>query len=160
MRSISQFDINSSQVLDIRVGFDSKMVADSSFTDAIEKQQFHLYQKRILTGSDHKIGSDDLSIPASISDLGRLFLVDGKSILFLDKKPLLKNKVRVDYLIIDGRSLKFDKIQFEKLNAGKVILGTDLWNRTEEEINTYLIDKNKPFHSIRSDGYFSHIWKK
>ena len=157
---LSQLVVNNHKVLDIRAGFSSKLYADSAFMADQEKQRFHLHQKRILGGSNHRTQDDRLAFSMAESQLGTIIAFHGKSVLVLERMHKLNEALSFDYVFVDGRDMKFEREYFEQIQATRFILGGNLWNRTEEELIKYLEANQQPFHSVKAHGYFSQVWRE
>ena len=157
---ISQLNVSNTQALDLRIGFKSSLVADSSFLDDVEKQRFHLHQKRIRQGSNHRIEEDALQVASAKSSLGELLVIDGKTILLAKNFLPLTKSLGFDWVFIDGRSFQYAEEGLDSLGANRFVLGNNLWSRTENDLMNRLSAENKPFHSLKTDGYFSHLWRK
>lgn len=157
---LSQLSVNNAQVLDMRAGFKSKLIADSAFLDDEEKQRFHLHQKRIASGSNHKIEKDQLKVPKASTPLGQVFTLEGKSILMLNKMIPLNKSLAFDFVFIDSRDFRFKESHFQHIRAEQFIMGNDIWRNTEGDLSVYLTSKNLSFHSLRTEGYFSSVWRR
>ncbi len=157
---ISQLKVNNARVLDLRMGFESKLMSDSAFLADAEKQRFHLHQKRIMYGTNYDVTKDQLSVKSSTTELGEVFFVDGQSVLMIKELKPLNQKLHFDFIFLDGRKLKYESNALDSLSTDQLIIGNNLWRRTEEDLMQHFTARNKPFHSLRTDGYFSHLWRK
>ncbi len=160
----SVLNVSANRVLDFRSGFYSQMVADSLFNEDLDGQRFHLYPKRLRSGSPQSPENDKLIVDEKNTSLGKVFSFEGKRILCLDQKtvPRLNSSARieVDWLILSENALRDlsqlkGKISFEQL----IIDPTNSWY-TDRTLVTQADALNINYHSIRQDGYFSKRWKK
>ncbi len=156
----SHLNVNNSQVLDLRVGFDSKIIADSLFLADDESQRFHLHQKSIISGSNQNIERDELRFPNVPTELGDVFVIEGRTALIMKKSIPLDQELIFDFVFIDGRQFSFDEDFLGSLKAEEYVLGNNLWRNTETDLRTYFETKDLSFHSIKTEGYFSHLWRR
>lgn len=160
----SVMNISANRVFDFRSGFQSTMLSDTSFSKDSQGQRFHMYPKRLLSGSAQQPENDQLSILETHTSLGTVITFDGKSILYLDRKLASRLKssasIDVDWLILGKNALSdLSKIK-ESITFQQLIIDpTNSWY-----VDRALVDQadslNINYHSIRQDGYFSKQWKK
>lgn len=160
----SVMDISSSHVFDLRSGFRSLMIADSTFNRDQKAQRFHLYPKRLLARSKQNPNNDRLKVHQIETPIGDVLVFDGKTILYLNQKVgALSNStsvINVDWLIL-GRNALDDLNQLkETVRFEQVIIdSTNSWyNDQQLVLQADALKIN--YHSIRQDGYFSKRWKK
>ena len=158
----SVLNVSGESVLDFRVGNQSKLVADTSFTQNLDRIQFHLEPMRQLAGSSLLPYNDELGLV--INDLigNQLIVFQGQRILKLNQKLKVEfeRPVEVDYLILSNESVYDlkdleDKLEFHELiidKSNRKFLADKLTNQAEK--------LNLKVHSIYRDGYYSRIWKK
>ncbi|KYG81986.1 competence protein ComEC [Roseivirga ehrenbergii] len=158
----SVLNVSGESVLDFRVGNKSKLVADTSFSQNLDRIQFHLEPKRQLAGSSLLPSEDQLEL--AIEDLNghQLIVFQGQRIFKLNQKIEVEfeRPVEVDYLILSNESVydladlegdfEFQELIIDKSN--RKFLADKLTNQAET--------LNLKVHSIYRDGYYSRIWKK
>ncbi len=154
--------VSNSSVFDFRSGFDSKLIGDSLFTVNEEKQRFHLYPKRLRSGSKQRVADDRLSVQYTSLNGGSIFVFDNRVFLHLDKEvedyEKLKMPIKVDCLIL-GNNVRFDLELLERYVDFKrlIIDSTNNWY-----IDSQLVKKSEAlginYHSIRQNGYYSEQW--
>ena len=94
------------------------------------------------------------------SKLGKVQIIDGNSVLFLKQLIEIDKRVSFDLIFIDGRDFKFNQEYLDKIQANEFVVGSNLLKRTEEQLIDYLETNGRSFHSIKTDGYFSRVWRK
>lgn len=160
----SVLNVSRSQVLDFRSGFQSYLIADSSFHSDDQRQRFHLYPKRLLSGSPLQPMEDELQVEQRSNPFGLAIAFQGKQILYLNKNDIRQldsqTSIEVDWLILGNNALRDlnqldDLIKFDQL----IIDPTNSWF-TDERLTRQADSLNINHHSIRQDGYFSKQWKK
>lgn len=160
----SVMNVSANRVFDFRSGFQSTMLSDTSFAKDNQGQRFHVYPKRLLSGSTQQPENDKLSIVETLTSLGTVITFNGKSILYLDRKLMggLKSSasIDVDWLILGKNALNDlsaieGKIIFHEL----IIDPTNSWY-TDRALVDQADSLNINYHSIRQDGYFSKQWKR
>lgn len=160
----SVMNISANHVFDFRSGFQSTMLSDSSFAKDDQSQRFHLYPKRLLSGSAQQPENDQLCIVETHTSLGTVITFDGKSILYLDRKFVSRLKssasIEVDWLILGKNALNDLRVIEGKVTFHQLIIDpTNSWY-----VDRALVDQadslNINYHSIRQDGYFSKQWKR
>tara|TARA_R100000005_G_C5001629_1_gene208853 strand:+ start:5244 stop:6035 length:792 start_codon:yes stop_codon:yes gene_type:complete len=158
----SVLNVSGESVLDFRVGNKSKLVADTSFSQNLDRIQFHLEPKRQLAGSSLLPSEDQLEL--AIEDLNghQLIVFQGQRIFKLNQKIKVEfeRPVEVDYLILSNESV-YDlkdlegKFEFQELiidKSNRKFLADKLTNQAET--------LNLKVYSVYRDGYYSKIWKK
>lgn len=155
--------ISGNQVMDLRRGFNSHMIADSSFILDTEGQRFHLQPKRLLSGSSASVTADALELDMVSTRLGRLISFDGLRILCLDRNVLSGMEssitIEVDWLIL-GRDVLKDlddlngKVLFEEL----IIDPSNSWY-TDQKLASQARQLKLKYHSVRQEGYYTSQWR-
>ena len=160
----SVMDVSGSNVLDFRSGFESYLLADSSYRADGKGQRFHLYPKRLRSGSKQQPIYDKLKVVEAFTPLGTLITFKGAKILYLDQKVLSRLKssasIDVDWLIL-GKNALNDLSQLEgKISFNQLIIDpTNSWY-IDRSLVSQSDSLNINYHSIRQDGYFSKRWKR
>lgn len=160
----SVMNISANRVFDFRSGFQSTMLSDTSFSQDNQRQRFHLYPKRLLSGSAQQPENDKLSIVETHTSIGTVITFNGKSILYLDRKLMggLKSSasIDVDWLILGKNALRdLSKIEGKITFHQLIIDPTNNWY-TDRALVGQADSLNINYHSIRQDGYFSKQWKR
>lgn len=155
--------VSNASVMDFRSGFQSKVFSDSSFLQDENIQRFHLYPKRLLSGSRQRPAEDDLSVASEHFDFGSLFVFDQRVYFRLNKEiedyKQVDIPIEVDCLIL-GNNVLFnlkqlsDEIDFKTL----IIDSTNNWY-VDDQLVKQSKELNLNYHSIRQDGYYSERWK-
>ncbi|OEJ99484.1 hypothetical protein BFP71_07830 [Roseivirga misakiensis] len=160
----SVLDISKASVMDFRIGFKSKMIADSAFKVDIGQQKFNLYPKRLLAGSKQKPTEDQLVLNKSKTTLGTVFRFQGKTIMHLNHQLTDRFKPRVpilvDCLILGNNAVtNLDQLK-GKIDFSKLIIDRSNSWYTDRQLTRQLDQLKKEYHSVRQNGYYSERWNR
>ncbi len=156
--------VNGHSVLDFRYGKEAWLWADSAFLEDEDQQRFHLYPKRLLSGSASTSYLKTLSAPSLLLPFGRMVFFDGKSILHITKaipknfQPL--EPIPMDYVVLSNSS----GIQPKRIAAcfaakNTITDGTvryPSWRRLSEAAALGVFE----FHDVGREGFFSEKWAR
>lgn len=160
---LSVLAVNGHSVLDVRVGKDAHLWADTTFLSDVDQQKFHLYPQRLLNGSASQALKGSLDVPFLKLPFGGLAMIEGKSVLHLTKsipksfQPM--KPIPVDYVIL-SKSAGIEPTRIVASFASKhLILDAAIAYRSRLRMNEAAALGEIEFHDVGRDGYFSKKWR-
>lgn len=156
--------VNGHSVLDFRYGQEAWLWADSAFLKDVDQQRFHLYPKRLLSGSASTSYSEPLSAPNLSLSFGRLALFEGKSILHITK-PIPNNfqplePIPLDYVVLSKSAGIEPKRITSCFAAQHIILDGAMGYRSRTRFNEAAALGGFEIHDVGGEGYFSKKWRR
>lgn len=156
---ISVLNASNHSVIDIRAGFQGKVLANQEFLNDPESQQFSLSGKRLLSGVNQKIEEDQLIIPNVSLPIGELVVFEGKSILWVNKELNRSEveKIAPDFLILSNNAVD----DLEQLRRAKhIILDKSNSFYSQRRLMEQAKENELNIHQVSTNGYFSSLWRK
>lgn len=160
-RELSVLDVSGASLLDIRSGFDSRLLADSTLD--YDRLRFHLLPKRLVSGNLLTPGSDRLILPQTDLLFGSIMSFDGKVILVVNKEIpdrfSLEDPLRVDKLILSNDAVKDLSPLIAQFDFDQLIIDASNSWYTDSKLmkQSKLLDLN--CYSVRQNGYYSEVWR-
>lgn len=161
---LSVLNASNNSVIDIRTGFKGKVLANQEFLNDPEAQQFSLHGKRLLAGVKQEIAQDQLQLVRTRLPVGELMVIDGKSILWLNKRSDkglgLPPELGFDYLIISNNSIRNREELMPYLHSGQIVLDKSNSFFTQRSLMNAANENGLNIHQVSINGYFSSLWRK